>query len=1401
MSKTTAEALERAIVAHPSVFDCAVFERRTTSGNAFLVAYIAPAAECTAADMLQHLRARTDDHPVPDGLSFVSSIPLSSDGTPNEAMLSRDAFVDEDLALSLETRLSSSAECAVIIAPRARDLARLHVSDLIPGWSRHSSSRAIATDGDDAAQQEASGVTRPAFVDGGEAVVCADGPTTLPETLLATARSAGTGGIFYLDGKGLESEQTYAELMDAAESLLSGLRAQGLGAGDRVLFQLEKTSDFLAAFWGASLGGMIPIPLAVPASYKLPAAINALEGAYAVTHRPFVLASRDNHEDLIHAAALAELPGFRSAAIEDLRGKSGDPWHTSQPDDLALLMLTSGSTGRPKAVRLSHRNLLARTLGSERLNGFQEDDVSLNWMPLDHVAGLIYFHIRDTYLGSRQIQIPTEAVLKDPLLWLSAIDRFRVTTTFAPNFAYGLVNDRLQEATVPEWDLSSVRFILNGAEAIVTRTARHFLRALEPYGLSPRCMHPAWGMSETSSGVTYSNRFDLDSTTDDDAFVEVGRPIPGISMRIVDDALAVIDEGRIGHLQVRGTVVTEGYFESPELTEDAFTPDGWFETGDLGTLQEGRLTITGREKDVVVINSIKYYSHAIESAVEDIDGVVTSFTAACPVRDADHDTDRLAIFFQPTSFERAFLGDLLTRIRAGIASGVGVRPDFLIPVEAERIPKTSLGKIQRSELATKLREGAFDDALRLSDLATGAHTVPHWFYRKVWCARAARADASTTGSSVLIFGDEAGLGEALRRRLSRSGSTCIMVTKGASYERLSAHAFRVQPDATDQYTRLMSELRADGVEIGAVVHLWDFRELDESSTIDREALETSASLLCLARALSHDQTEREAIRVIVAASHSARVSDTDTIACDRAPILGFVRSLPLENPWFQSCHADIPLDSDFDRQAERLVAELGTSSLERELAFRPEGRFVARLHRVDLSSVSPRRLGFEPESLVLVTGGLGGIGLHVTRYLLAARGCRVLLVGRSALHSDSERAERWASLEKLSSRVAYVVADVTDRDALSKAVSHHETECGSSISAVIHLAGDYYEELAIEQSHALYEQLLLPRSSGTRNVYALLEQRGGGSLILSSSVASFFGGASVSAYAASNRFLDAFAEQQRDRGRVSVLAFQWSNWDDIGQATRNVNKELPRSRGYMPMSGEQAIDSLAAGAARGPGSLLVGLDGTNRHVRPYVDNVCDNLSEARSYCNASDAHARSSEVVKMEAFDRFGVAASVRVVPITDLPRSGDGEIDRAALEELSRRASPSESKAEAPRPGIEAELAKIWEELLGVTGVSRDDSFFELGGDSLTAVRAQSKIRDRLGIDLSLRTLFERTRLFALAKELESQTAVPRSEEDAASRPGLEDPEALLQRIDDMSDEEVEALLSQVHDDHEGKQ
>lgn len=519
---------------------------------------------------------------------------------------------------------------------------------------------------------------------------------TLPESLADFLQCAAetSGNIRYLQQDGTEIIESYRELNQIATAIACGLTDQGVDHSDFVIIQASNPADFVRGFWGVVFCGGIPVPISAQVS-SLAAAETLLNPAAIITDHSYSSEKQFSVQQLQNCGKNVSVSAIAPPA--------------SKLNDLALLLLTSGSTGSPKGVMLTQENLRVSAYGMAQKNNFQDDEITLNWMPLEHVASLVMFHLTPMYLGCSQIQVANELVLKSPLTWLDLIDAYRVTATWAPNFAYGLVNDQADAIAQRQWDLSCLRWMGNGAEAVISQTTRRFLQRLIPYGLGEKVISPGYGMSETASGIVHSHAFSLDTTSDDDSWVEVGTPIPGVAVRIADDADQVVTEGAIGQLQVKGLTVMAGYYQRPDLNDMMFTTDGWFKTGDLGFIENGRLTITGRQKDVIVLNGINYYSHEIEKIVENLEEIAVSFTAACAVKGSDETTDQLAIFFHPLTARKIFL---IRKIRTAIIKEIGISPAYIIPVEPEEIPKTPLGKIQHNVLVERFANGEFQEHIQ-----------------------------------------------------------------------------------------------------------------------------------------------------------------------------------------------------------------------------------------------------------------------------------------------------------------------------------------------------------------------------------------------------------------------------------------------------------------------------------------------------------------------------------------------------------------------------------------------------------------------------------------------------------------------------------------------------------------
>ncbi|MFE6163933.1 alpha/beta fold hydrolase [Streptomyces sp. NPDC056486] len=535
--------------------------------------------------------------------------------------------------------------------------------------------------------------------------------STLPQLLERAAQDT-SRGITFIGGSFL----SYAELRECACRIAQGLHNYGASRGERVLISAHDPENFFRAFWGCVLAGVVPCPVAPPAD---PSRWRAqLEHLRTLLGDPLVIVSKESHGDLPDV-------GLRTVTVEELSHASAehDQLPAPAPDDLAVLMLTSGSTGSSKAVRLTHTNLLAAQAGKAGALDLGPDDTSLNWISADHIAA-IEANLLPMFNGADQVMATPATVLADPVEFLRLLAAHRVRVTFTPNFLFGQINQALAQRPVPqdELDLSLVRHIISGGEATVTGTVRAFLDALSGYGLRRDVIVPAFGMTETCAGSVFNREF---ATRDlETEFPPLGRPVQGLRIRIVDGngtVLASTDgptTAESGEVQLRGTMVTDGYFGNDQATAQAFTPDGWFRTGDLGCLDaEGRLTLVGRTKDSVIVNGVNYYSHDLEAVLDELDGVKRGQVAAFPIRPDGADSEQLAVAFVPAGdpADDSAVYRALVAIRSSTVMHWGFRPQLILPVAEAEIPRGNLGKIQRSRLRAAVENGGLDEAVRRSD--------------------------------------------------------------------------------------------------------------------------------------------------------------------------------------------------------------------------------------------------------------------------------------------------------------------------------------------------------------------------------------------------------------------------------------------------------------------------------------------------------------------------------------------------------------------------------------------------------------------------------------------------------------------------------------------------------------
>jgi len=539
--------------------------------------------------------------------------------------------------------------------------------------------------------------------------------------LLLARRFESKAGITTLDKRGDASALTYAELYAKAAQLCAGLQGAGLRPGDRLVLQLSDASDVMIGFWSCILAGVVPVPLNTAPFYDRPnSQTERLISAVIRFRCRAVLASPELFEPISALLSTLDTDALDVVDASDINTSvlsithcravtTAPAIHTPMPDDPAAMFLTSGSTGAAKGIVQTHAAMLAMADATIQMNGFTAADVTLNWMSLDHAGSLVFLGVMPLALGAQQVHVPIEYVLKEPTRWLDLIETWRASITWAPNFVFSLLLDRQQQIMSRSWDLSSMHFMVNAGEAVVSATARRFLALLLPFGLPESALRPAFGMVETCSGITWSTGFKREETSDTDMFVSLGPVIPGAAMKIVDESGATVTEGVEGKLLLKGASVFDGYDGEDELNASMLV-DGWLVTGDLAYIKAGELYVTGREKDMVIINGNNHYCHEIEAVVGKFPAVAGDCVAAIGVRAAGENTESLVIFYSAAIGVSNEKDALEKTLRSEVARLTGIAPRTLVVLQPEEFPRTEIGKIKRNQLKRRYEQGEFSDS-------------------------------------------------------------------------------------------------------------------------------------------------------------------------------------------------------------------------------------------------------------------------------------------------------------------------------------------------------------------------------------------------------------------------------------------------------------------------------------------------------------------------------------------------------------------------------------------------------------------------------------------------------------------------------------------------------------------
>src|SRR5829696_9979260 len=507
---------------------------------------------------------------------------------------------------------------------------------------------------------------------------------------------------------------SWAQVHQAARRVAGGLAAAGVSRGDAVGVLAGKPVDIAPTSQGLWMCGASITMLHQPTPRTdlmlwAEDTVNVLDMIAAkavIISEPFTAAA-----PVLRARGIAVLPLADLLVAEPV-----DPVETSE-DDLALMQLTSGSTGSPKAVQITYRNLVSNAeamfVGAE----FDMDtDVIVSWLPLFHDMGMTGFLTVPMYFGAELVKVTPMDFLRDTLLWAKLIDKYKGTMTAAPNFAYALLAKRLRRQAKPgEFDLSTLRFALSGAEPVDPADVEDLIEAGRPYGLRPSAVLPAYGMAETTVAVSFSKSGAglVVDEVDSDLLAALRRAIPAtkgntrrlaslgpllkdLEARIIDEHGNVMPPRGVGVIELRGESLTPGY-----ITMGGFIPaqdeHGWYDTGDLGyILENGHVVVCGRVKDVIIMAGRNIYPTDIERAAGRVEGIRPGCAVAVRL-DAGHSRETFAVAVESNAWQDP---DEVHRIERQVAhevvAEVDVRPRNVVVLGPGTIPKTPSGKLRRS---------------------------------------------------------------------------------------------------------------------------------------------------------------------------------------------------------------------------------------------------------------------------------------------------------------------------------------------------------------------------------------------------------------------------------------------------------------------------------------------------------------------------------------------------------------------------------------------------------------------------------------------------------------------------------------------------------------------------------
>jgi len=539
----------------------------------------------------------------------------------------------------------------------------------------------------------------------------------------------GRRGLNFFDARAaLAHAYPYAELRRDAQAHACRLIAAGVRPGDRVALIAETSPAFVALFFGAVYAGALPVPLPLPTSFGGRDAYVEQIATQLSSCAPVVVLGPPGLFALVAEAAGTHCPAH-DWAVFATQAAPAAPLPQAAPGDIAYLQYSSGSTRFPHGVTITHRALLANLHGHATCTRVQADDRVVSWLPFYHDMGLVGCLLSPLATQMSADYLATDDFARRPLAWLTLISRNEGhSLSYSPTFGYDICARRIstQVDVRARFDLTRWRVAGNGADMIRPDVMQAFVDAFHPAGFDAAAFLPSYGLAEATLAVSMmplgegivSDLVDervlagegfaglareTGKPTRYRAIVNCGRPLPGLTVEVRDEAGAALADRHIGRLFVRGEGVMAGYFGDPAASAAVLSADGWLDTGDMGYLADRYIYIVGRAKDMIIVNGKNHWPQDIEWAIEQLPGFKAGDIAAFSITTPGGEEAPAVLVQCRTSCaaERAALRDAI-RVKVRAITGMTCVVELVPP---RTLPRTSSGKLSRSKARSQYLSG------------------------------------------------------------------------------------------------------------------------------------------------------------------------------------------------------------------------------------------------------------------------------------------------------------------------------------------------------------------------------------------------------------------------------------------------------------------------------------------------------------------------------------------------------------------------------------------------------------------------------------------------------------------------------------------------------------------------